>query len=78
MAVAQAAAAKSSGLDGLSYKFYAAIIDSVGPSLLEAVNSMLAAGQITASLRRVVVCLLPKMAGVPTVAQLRHPPHQDD
>jgi hypothetical protein len=70
-AVASAASAKSPGLDGLSYEFYSATLHLVGPHLLEALNCMLEAGLLGASLRQGVVRLLPKVAGVPKAAQLR-------
>ena len=70
-AVDQAAAAKSPGLDGLSYEFYRCTLPLLGPALLDAFNAMLADGRLTPSLRRGVVRLLPKVAGVPAAHQLR-------
>jgi exonuclease III len=70
-AVASAASGKSPGLDGLSYEFYNSTLPLTGPPLLAALNSMLEAGQLSESLRQGVVRLLPKVAGVPTAAQLR-------
>jgi hypothetical protein len=70
-AVASAAKSKSPGLDGLSYELYAAVIDLVGPGLLQAFNAMLQEGLLTPSFCRGVVRLLPKVAGIPTAAQLR-------
>ena len=71
-AVVEAAASKKSpGLDGLSYEFYRATFHDVGPPLLEAYNAMLADGLLTASMRKGVVRLLPKVAGIPTASQLR-------
>jgi hypothetical protein len=70
-AVEAAAAAKSPGLDGLSYEFYKKCFPVLGPSLLSAFNDMLVADALPPSLRRGVVRLLPKVAGTPTAAQLR-------
>jgi hypothetical protein len=70
-AIASAAKSKSPGLDGLSYELYAAVIDLVGPGLLQAFNAMLRDGLLTPSFCRGVVRLLPKVAGTPTAAQLR-------
>jgi hypothetical protein len=70
-AVAQAADGKSPGLDGLSYEFYRHTLPLVGPALLQACNAMLFDGRLTDSLRRGVVRLLPKVAGVPAAHQLR-------
>jgi len=70
-AVSGAAASKSPGLDGLSYELYKAVLPLVGPSLLAAFNHMLARGELGPSLCAGVVRLLPKVAGVPTAAQLR-------
>ncbi len=61
---------KSTGLDGLSYKFYKRTFASTGPHLLEALNEMLRQEQLTELLRRGVVRLLPKVPGVPKVEQL--------
>jgi hypothetical protein len=61
---------KSPGLDGLSYEFYNTVFHFVGPGLLEALNCMLAEGQLTPSLCNSVIRLLPKVAGIPTAAQL--------
>jgi hypothetical protein len=70
-AVATAASNKSPGLDGLSYEFYNATFPLTGPPLLQALNSMLEAGQLTASLKQGIVRLLPKVPGVPRADQLR-------
>ena len=70
-AVNGAAASKSPGLDGLSYELYKTVLPLVGPSLLAAFNHMLARGELGPSLCAGVVRLLPKVAGVPTAAQLR-------
>jgi hypothetical protein len=70
-AVTQAADAKSPGLDGLSYEFYRRTLPLVGPALVEACNAMMFDGRLTASLRRGVVRLLPKVAGLPAAHQLR-------
>ena len=70
-AVESAAAAKSPGLDGLSYELYKVMLPLVGPHLLSALNHMLATDSLTPSLRRGVVRLLPKVGGVPTASQLR-------
>jgi hypothetical protein len=66
-----AAPQKSPGLDALSYELYKATFTEVGPPLLDAFNAMLAEGILTASLRQGAVRLLPKVAGVPMVSQLR-------
>ena len=71
MAVEGAAAAKSPGLDGLSYELYKHILPLVGPQLLAALNEMLETGLLQPSLRQGVVRLLPKVGGVPMAAQLR-------
>ena len=70
-AVESAAAAKSPGLDGLSYELYKTTFHLIGPSLLKALNHMLAEGSLGTSLKQGVVRLLPKVGGVPTAAQLR-------
>jgi hypothetical protein len=70
-AVAAAAKSNSPGLDGLSYELHAAVIDLVGPGLLQAFNAMLQEGLLTPSFSRGVVRLLPIVAGVPFAAQLR-------
>ena len=70
-AVAEAAHGKAPGLDGLPYEFYAAVLHLVGGSLVEALNTMLERGALTASLQRGVVRLLPKVPGAPTASQLR-------
>ena len=54
-AVAEAAHGKAPGLDGLPYEFYAAVLHLVGGSLVEALNTMLERGALTASLQRGVV-----------------------
>ena len=69
--MAEAAHGKAPGLDGLPYKFYAAVLHLVGGSLVEALNTMLERGALTASLQRGVVRLLPKVPGAPTASQLR-------
>jgi hypothetical protein len=70
-ALAGAEANKSPGLDGLFYEFYKKTLRITGPRLLKTLNKMLEQGQLTKSLRRGVVRLLPKVAGVPTASQLR-------
>jgi len=70
-AVDSAAPHKSPGLDGLSYEFYRATLQEVGPSLVAAFNAMLAEGLLPASFRQGVVRLLPKVAGIPAASQLR-------
>ncbi len=70
-AVDTGVANKSPGLDGLSYELYKRVLPLVGQPLLEALNAMLAAGLLQPSLRKGVVRLLPKVAGVPTASQLR-------
>ena len=70
-AVESAAAAKSPGLDGLSYELYKTTLPLIGTSLLKALNHMLASGSLGTSLRQGVVRLLPKVGGVPTASQLR-------
>jgi hypothetical protein len=66
-----AAAAKSPGLDGLSYELYKMCFHIIGPALLEAFNDMLAAVELPPAFCKGVVRLLPKVAGVPTAAQFR-------
>jgi exonuclease III len=70
-AVEAAASQKAPGLDGLSYEMYKTTLHLVGEPLLSAFNDMLAAGLLPASMRHGVVKLIPKVAGVPTTAQLR-------
>jgi exonuclease III len=70
-AVQGAESNKAPGLDGLSYEFYKRTFASTGSHLLEALNEMLRKEQLTESLRRGVVRLLPKVQGVPKVEQLR-------
>jgi hypothetical protein len=70
-AVEEAEPNKSPGLDGLSYEFYKATLPLVGPSLLAALNAMLANGLLAPSLRRGVVRLLPKVPSIPLASQLR-------
>jgi hypothetical protein len=62
---------KSPGLDGLSYGFYKATLQEVGCPLLEAFNKMMAEGLLPTSFRQGIVCLLPKVGGVPAASQLR-------
>ncbi len=66
-----AAAGRSPGLDGLTYEFYTRVIHLVGDSMAAALNTMLANGEMTESLRLGAVRLLPKVAGVPAASQLR-------
>jgi hypothetical protein len=54
-AIAAEAKSKSPGLNSLSYKLYAAVIDPVGPGLLQAFNAMLQEGLLTPSFRRGIV-----------------------
>ena len=70
-AVESAAAAKSPGLDGLSYEFYKAALPLVGPALLDGLNSMLEDGRLAPSMRKGLVRLLPKVAATPAAHQLR-------
>ncbi len=70
-AAASAASGKAPGLDGLPYEFYRRTMHLVGPSLLEALNTMLERGALTPSLQLGAVRLLPKVAGVPAASQLR-------
>jgi hypothetical protein len=70
-AVDSAAPHKSPGLDGLSYEFYRATLQEVGPPLVAAFNAMMAEGLLPASFRQGVVRLLPKVAGIPAAPQLR-------
>jgi hypothetical protein len=70
-AVQQAAAGRSPSLDGLPYEFYRTTLHLVGLPFLEALNEMLEAGELASSLWQGVIRLLPKVAGVPTAAQLR-------
>ena len=70
-AVKGAANNKLPGLDGLPYELYKATFQWTGKPLLEALNGMLAKGELTTSLRRGVVRLLPKGEGVPTAGRLR-------
>jgi hypothetical protein len=51
--------------------FYKATLPLVGSHFLAALNAMLQAGELGLSLRRCFVWLIPKVAGVHTVAQLR-------
>jgi exonuclease III len=62
---------KSPGIDGIPYEFYKVTFALVGRPLLAALNAMLATGRLGASLRKGVVRLLPKVAGIPKVTQLR-------
>ena len=66
-----AARGRSPGLDGLPYEFYLAVFPVIKVCLVEALNTMLEDGQLTASLRLGGVRLLPKVAGVPGAHQLR-------
>jgi hypothetical protein len=70
-AVTKAANGRSPGLDGLSYEFYRAVFPYVGTSMVAALNTMLDRGQLTPSLLRGAVRLLPKVAGAPAASQLR-------
>ncbi len=70
-AIEAAAAAKSPGLDGLSYELYKTIMPIIGQPLVAAFNDMLEAGILQPSLREGVVRLLPKVRGVPAADQLR-------
>ena len=70
-AVEAAASSKAPGPDGLSYEFYMATFGSVGPSLLDGLNTMLNNGLLSPSLRHGYVRLLPKVPGVPMASQLR-------
>ena len=56
---------------GLPYEFYAAVLHLVGGSLVEALNTMLERGALTASLQRGVVRLLLKVPGAPVASQLQ-------
>lgn len=71
VAVLAASNNKSPGLDGLPYEFYKKTFASTGPVLLSALNAMLEAGELSSSLRRGVVRLIPKVTGVPMASQLR-------
>jgi exonuclease III len=70
-AVQGAENAKAPGLDGLSYEFYKKTLPDIGVHLLAALNKMLEQELLTESLRRGVVRLIPKVAGVPRADQLR-------
>jgi hypothetical protein len=70
-AVEAAAAAKSPGIDGLSYEFYKKTLPLVGPALLDGLNSMLEGGRLVPSMRKGLVRLLPKVAAIPAAHQLR-------
>jgi hypothetical protein len=61
---------KSPGLNGLSDEFYCATLSLVGPSLLAALNAMLANSLLSPSLYRSVIRLLPKIPAIPLASQL--------
>ena len=64
-AAGKAAAGKAPGLDGLPYKFYRTVLPLVGDCMVEAMNVMLERGELSPSLRRGAVRLLPKVPGGP-------------
>jgi hypothetical protein len=70
-AVAAASVGRSPGLDGLSYKFYRAVLGWVGPAMADGLNSMLEQGHLSPSLCQGTVRLIPKVNGVPAASQLR-------
>jgi len=70
-AIQKAETGKSPGLDGLPYEFFKATLGLIGPRMLAALNSMLEVEELPFSLRRGVVRLLPKVAGIPMASQLR-------
>ena len=70
--VESAAVAERPSLDSLSYELYKVILPLFGPHILSALNHMLATDSLTPSLCCSIVCLIPKVGGVPTAFQL-HP-----
>ena len=62
---------KSPGLDGLSYEFYVAVFPIIKVVLLEVLQCILDQGDLTASMKKGVTRLLPKVDGVPAVDELR-------
>jgi hypothetical protein len=61
-----AATGRSPGLDGLPKT----VMPLVGPALADALNTMLQRGELTPSLRRGAVRLMPKVTGSPSPSQL--------
>ena len=69
--ITQCANNKTPGLDGITYEFYKAVLDTIQEDLLEVLQCQLDRNNIVESNRKGVTRLLPKVQGIPCVDELR-------